>query len=133
MPEDRDLSHNPGSASGPSRPVKEQRDGTIEPNIEAPTEAHDCRPEDAEVRGDPARLSQGAAEGIRRKKEIIKIPATEAERRNGWDDMTISRYVHERDLAAAEKIDPHSLMNQRLRRPRRANGKRWSFPMWRGS
>ena len=115
-------------------PLSEQRDGTIEPNNEDPAEAHDHHPEEsAGSARDPARLSQGSAKGIRRKEEIIKVPATEAERRNGWDDMSISRYVHERDLAAAEKIDPHSLMNQRLRRPRRANGKRWNFPMWRGS
>ena len=56
------------------------------------------------------------------------IPATEEERRNGWDDMSLKRYVHERDLAAAEKIDPHSLMNQRLRRPIRGAGPRWNFP-----
>ena len=56
------------------------------------------------------------------------IPATEAERANGWEDMTLSRYVKERDLAAAEKIDPHSASNQRLRRPTRRAGRRWNFP-----
>ena len=56
------------------------------------------------------------------------VRATDAERRNGWDDMTLSRYTKERDRAAQEKIDPHSAMNVRNRRPDRRSGPRWNFP-----
>lgn len=44
---------------------------------------------------------------------------TKEERRNGWTEESLAQYRQEREVAAAERIDPHS--EARRVRPSRQN------------
>ncbi len=59
---------------------------------------------------------------------IETITPTEEERRNGWDEESLSKYVAERRAAQAMLLDPAA---RRPQRPTRQNSHRWSFPAWR--
>jgi hypothetical protein len=57
---------------------------------------------------------------------IERIVPSEEERRNGWDEQTLSEYVHQRREAEKARLNPHH--PSRRQRPDRANGHRWRFP-----
>lgn len=46
---------------------------------------------------------------------------SEAERRNGWDEESLDRYLQDRTLAQAEVIDPTSELRRRGNRAEVAN------------
>lgn len=57
------------------------------------------------------------------------IEPTEDEKRNGWNAVTLTAYVHERDIEQRLKMDPHH--ESRAMRPRAQNHK-YNPKRWRG-
>lgn len=50
------------------------------------------------------------------------VEPTEAEKRNGWTNETLTAYLNEQDAAASLKTDPNSALRRAARQPKRANG-----------
>ena len=40
--------------------------------------------------------------------KVIRVQPTEAERKNGWDDASLRKYLEQRNDAQASLIDPRS-------------------------
>ena len=59
---------------------------------------------------------------------VERITPSDEERRNGWDEESLTQYVAERRAAEAMLIDPRA---RRPQRPARQNSHRWNFPAWR--
>ena len=57
---------------------------------------------------------------------IERITPTEEERRNGWDEESLSIYIHQRREAEKARLDPHH--PSRRQRPTRQKSHRWAFP-----
>ena len=54
------------------------------------------------------------------------IEPTPEEAANGWDAVSLTKYIREREEAANVAIDPQH--PSRRGRPDRANGHNWNFP-----
>ena len=54
-----------------------------------------------------------------------RIVPTDAERKNGWTEESLTAYVAERRAAQDAALDP---TNRRPARPDRSAGHRWAFP-----
>lgn len=59
------------------------------------------------------------------------IQPTDEEARNGWTPETLTAYLNEQRAVQSLRIDPHSALNRRARRPTRANN-RYRPQRWRG-
>ena len=57
-------------------------------------------------------------------KPVKRITPTEDERKNGWDEETLSQYLHEREEAQGAALD----FTNRRKGPVQAVGPRWNFP-----
>lgn len=60
---------------------------------------------------------------------LVQPSAEEA--RNGWTPETLTSYLNEQKAAQSLRIDPHSALNRRARRPTKANN-RYRPQRWRG-
>ncbi len=71
------------------------------------------------------RSIEPAPEPKARERHDLIQPSPE-EAANGWTPETLTKYVREREQAAAPRIDPHH--PSRRQRPTRQRGPRWNFP-----
>ena len=58
---------------------------------------------------------------------VRRVEPTEEERRNGWTTETLSQYLHGREVAQNDTLNPHHA-SRRKGPPQAAGGPRFNFP-----